>query len=150
MWYLKDYWVGKIMPSLEPYRVTEQEIIEVGRRWDPRPYHIDPQAAAKSHFGSVVACSAHLFCMVSWLAHHVEDDVAAVSGLGWNNIKMHAPVRPGDEISLRAHCIESRPSKTQPDYGVVTCRNDLFNQRGELVFQADVSFLVMRRPKEAL
>ena len=94
-----------------------------------------------------MACSAHLFCIVSWLAHHVEDDVAAVSGLGWNNIKMHAPVRPGDEISLKALCIESRPSQTRPDCGVVTCRDDLFNQRGELVFQADISFLIMRRPE---
>jgi acyl dehydratase len=147
MYYLKDYWPGKIHASHEPYRVTEEELIEVGRRWDPRPYHTDPTAAAGSIFGSVVACSAHLFCIVSWLAHHVEDDVAAVSGLGWNNIKMHAPVRPGDEISLKALCIESRPSKTRPDCGVVTCRDDLFNQRGELVFQADISFLIMRRPE---
>ncbi len=147
MWYQEDYRIGEIIKSLEPYRVTEKEIREVGRRWDPRPYHTDPAAAAQSIFGSVVACSAHLFCIVSWLAHHVEDDVAAVSGLGWNNIKMHAPVRPGDEISLKALCIESRPSKTRPDCGVVTCRDDLFNQKGELVFQADISFLILRRPK---
>ena len=150
MWYLDDYWAGKIIESLEPYHVTEEEIIDVGRRWDPRPYHIDREAAAKSLFGSLVACSAHLFCIVSWLAHNVEDDVAAVSGLGWNNIKMHAPVRPNDEISLKAHCLESRPSKTRPDCGVVTCRNSLFNQRGELVFSAEVSLLVMCRPKQEI
>jgi len=69
-----------------------------------------------------------------------------VTGLGWNNIKMHAPVRPGDEISLKARCIEARPSKTRPDCGVVTCRDELLNQRGELVFQADISFLMERRP----
>jgi len=146
MWYLEDYWVDKIIPSVEPYRVTEEEIIEVGHRWDPRPYHTDPAAAAGSLFGGVVACSAHLFCIVSWLAHHVEDHTAAVTGLGWNNIKMHAPVRPGDEISLKARCIEARPSKTRPDCGVVTCRDELLNQRGELVFQADISFLMERRP----
>lgn len=147
MWYFEDYWMGKIMPSFEPYRVTEEEIIEVGRRWDPRPFHTDPAAAASHLFGGVVACSAHLFCMVSWLAHHVESDVHAVSGLGWNNIKMHAPVRPGDEISLSSTCLEARPSTSRPDCGVVTCRNELFNQRGELVFQAEVSLLVKVKPK---
>jgi acyl dehydratase len=150
MYYLKDYWPGNIHASHEPYRVTEEEIIEVGRRWDPRPFHIDPEAAAKSHFGGVVSCSAHLFCIVSWLAHHVDEDVAAVSGLGWNNIRMHAPVRPGDEISLKAVYLESRPSKTRPDCGVVTCRNDLFNQRGKLVFNAEVSLLVMCRPEQEM
>ena len=142
MWYFEDYWIGKIMPSLEPYRVTEDEIIEVGRRWDPRPYHTDPQTASKSIFGGVVACSAHLFCVVSWLAPHVESDVHAVSSLGWNKIHMHAPVRPGDAISLKSVCLEARP-----DCGVVTCRNELFNQREELVFQAEVSLLVTRWPE---
>ena len=94
-----------------------------------------------------MACSAHLFCMVSWLAHHVESDVHAVSGLGWNNIKMHAPVRPSDEISLKAHCTEARVSKSRPDCGVVTCRNELYNQRQELAFSAEVSLLVKVRPE---
>ena len=147
MWYLDDYWIGKNMPSLEPYRITEEEIIEVGRRWDPRPYHTDPAAAAQSIFGTVVACSAHLFCIMSWLAHHVEDDTAALAGLGCNNVKMHAPVCPNDKISLKAKCLESRPSKTQPGVGIVTMQNNMFNQKGELVFQADISFLIMRRPE---
>jgi acyl dehydratase len=145
MYYLKDYWPGKIHASHEPYRVTQEEIIEVGRRWDPRPFHTDPAAQLPS--GGVAACPAHLVCMVSWLAHHVDEDVAALSGLGWNNIKMHAPVRPGDEISLKAVCLESRPSNSRTDCGVVTCRNDLFNQRGELVFSAEVSLLVKVRPE---
>ena len=147
MWYQEDYRVGNVIDSVEPYSVTEEEIIEVGRRWDPRPYHTDPAAAAGSIFGSVVACSAHLFCIVSWLAHHVDEDVAALSGLGWNNIHMHAPVRPGDEISLKAVCLESRPSKSRLDCGVVTCRNDLYNQREEMVFSAEVSLLVKIRPE---
>lgn len=147
MWYLDDYRVGKIIESVDRYLVTEEEIMEVGRRWDPRPYHTDREAAAKSLFGSLVACSAHLFCIVSWLAHHMEEPTAAVSGLGWNNIKMHAPVRPNDEIYSKVKCLEARPSKTQPGCGIVTAQNNLFNQRGELVFTAEVSFLVMCRPK---
>ena len=148
MWYLEDYWVGKTIESVDRYLVTEEEIMEVGRRWDPRPFHTDPEAAAKSFFGGVVACSAHLFAIVSWLAHHMEEPTVAVSGLGWNNIKMHAPVRPNDEIYSKVKCLEARPSKKQPDCGVVTVQNNLFNQRGELVYTAECSFLVLRRPAE--
>jgi acyl dehydratase len=147
MYYLKDYWTGKIHASHEPYRVTEEEIIEVGRRWDPRPFHIDPVAAAQLPFGGVIACSAHLFCILSWLSHHMEDDTAAVAGLGCNNVKMHAPVCPDDKISLKAKCLESRPSKTQPGVGIVTVQNNLFNQRSEKVFTAEVSFLLKCRPE---
>ena len=70
-----------------------------------------------------------------------------MSGLGCNNVKMHAPVCPNDKISLKAKCLESRPSKTQPGVGIVTMQNNMFNQKGELVFQADISFLIMRRPE---
>jgi acyl dehydratase len=77
----------------------------------------------------------------------MEEPTVAVSGLGMNNIKMHAPVRPNDEIYSKVKCLEARPSKTQPDCGIVTAQNNLFNQRGELVFTAEVSFLVMCRPK---
>jgi acyl dehydratase len=78
----------------------------------------------------------------------MEEPTVAVSGLGWNNIKMHAPVRPNDEIYSKVKCLEARPSKKQPDSGVVTCQNNLFNQRGELVYTAECSFLVLRRPKQ--
>ena len=145
MYYLKDYWPGKIHASRVSYRVTEEEINEVGRRWDPRPSRTGPAAAAEP--GGVIACPAHLICIVSWLAHHVDEDVATVGGLGWNNIKMHAPVRPGDDISLKAVCLESRFSKSRTDCGVVTCRNDLYNQNGDLVFSAEVSLLVKVRPE---
>jgi len=147
MWYQEDYKVGHVIESVEPYSVTEEEIIEVGKRWDPRPFHIDPAAAAQLPFGGVIACSAHLFCILSWLSHHMEDDTAAVAGLGCNNVRMHAPVCPKDKISLKARCLESRTSKKQPGVGVITVQNNLFNQQGEKVFSAEVSFLVKCRPK---
>jgi len=147
MYYQEDFVVGQVGECVEKYVVTEDEIMEVGRRWDPRPFHTDREAAAKSFFGGLVACSAHLFAILCWLSHHMEEPTAGVSGLGWNNIKMHAPVRPNDEISCKVKCLESRPSKKQPDCGIVTVQNDLFNQKGELVYSAECSFLVMRRPK---
>lgn len=148
MWYLEDYWIGKTTESVDRYLVTQEEIMEVGQRWDPRPFHTDPEAAAKSFYGGLVACSAHLFCMVCWLGHHVEEPTAGVAGLGWDKIRIHAPVRPNDEISCKVKCLEARPSKTQPEYGVVTLQNNLFNQRDELVYTAECSFLVLRRLKE--
>jgi acyl dehydratase len=147
MFYLEDFEAGKWYESRESYLVTEDEIIEVARRWDPQPFHIDREAASKSLFGGLVACSAHLFAIASWLAHHMEDSTAAVAGLGWDKIRIHAPVMAGDRISCRVQCLESRPSDSQPDCGVVTVRNELYNQRGELVYTAQCSFLVQRRPE---
>ncbi len=57
------------------------------------------------------------------------------------------PVMAGDEISCRVQCLESRPSDSQPGCGVVTVFNELYNQRGELVYTAQCSFLAQRRPQ---
>ncbi len=145
MFYQEDFVVGETRQSADKYRVTEEEIMEVGRRWDPQPFHTDRDAAEKSIFGGLTACSVHLFAMVSWLGNHMEQRTAGVSGLGWNNIRMHAPVRPGDEVSLKSRCLESRPSKSRPEVGIVTLENELFNQKGELVYAAECSLLVERR-----
>jgi len=147
MLYQEDFKVGAWRESTESYLVTEEEIIEVGRRWDPRPFHIDRDAASDSLFGGLVACSAHLFAIVSWLAHHMEQPTAGVAGLGWDKIRMHAPVMAGDRISCRVQCLESRPSGSQPGCGVITVYNELYNQRDELVYTAQCSFLVERRPE---
>jgi acyl dehydratase len=147
MLYLEDFEVGKWRESKESYIVTEDEIIEVARRWDPQPFHIDREVASGSLFGGLVACSSHLFAIVCWLAHHMEDSTAAVAGLGWDKIRMHAPVMAGDEISCKVQCLESRPSNSQPGCGVITVYNELYNQRGELVYTAQCSFLVQCRPQ---
>jgi acyl dehydratase len=147
MLYQEDFKVEAWRESTDSYLVTEEEIMEVARRWDPQPFHTDPEAASKSLFGGLVACSAHLFAIASWLSHHMEDPTAAVAGLGWDKIRIHAPVMAGDEISCRVQCLESRPSDSQPGCGVVTVRNELYNQRGELVYTSQCSFLAQRRPQ---
>jgi acyl dehydratase len=146
MLYQEDFKVGTWRESTDSYLVTEEEIMEVARRWDPRPFHTDRDAASKSLFGGLVACSAHLFAIASWLAHHMEQPTAGVAGLGWDKIRIHAPVMAGDRISCRVQCLESRPSGSQPGCGVVTVFNELYNQRDELVYTAQCSFLVERRP----
>ena len=147
MLYQEDFKVGTWRESTDSYLVTEEEIMEVARRWDPRPFHTDRDAASDSLFGGLVACSAHLFAIASWLAHHMEQPTAGVAGLGWDKIRIHAPVMTGDRISCRVQCLESRPSDSQPGCGAVTVYNELYNQREELVYTAQCSFLVERRPE---
>ncbi len=134
MLYYEDSVVGKeIIPSAH-YEITKQEIVEQGLRWDPQPFHIDENAAEDSVFGSLVASSAHLFSIVVWFGSQFSEKWAAVSALGFDQIRLHAPVRPGDVLSYRATCIEKRPSKSRPDCGIVEYRGEMLNQKNEVVF----------------
>jgi len=146
MYYLEDFEVGMSYAPRGRYIITEDEIIEIGQRWDPQPFHIDREAAINSVFGGLIACSIHLFAIVCWFSHQLDQSVAAVAGLGWDRVRMHTPVKVGDEISCKVEILEARPSNSRPDCGVVTVQNELFNQRRELVYVAQNSFLILRRP----
>lgn len=132
----------------DEYLVTEEEIIEVGQRWDPQPFHIDPVAAKESIFGGLVASSAHIFSIYVRLGN-VEMDrdiyVAAVSSLGFDKLQWHAPVRPNDVLKNSYEVIARRESKSKPDLGIVTMSSRVFNQRDETVFTLECTFLVGKR-----
>ena len=148
MRYFEDFVVGTDRFFIGSYEVTEQEIIEVGDRWDPQPFHTDKTAAQQSIFGGLVASSVHLFAMTVSLGNHVEAQhkCAAVSALGFNNMKLHAPARPGDQLRLKEIVGECRPSNSRPDCGIVEVRNELYNQNNELIFSFDSAALMQCRP----
>ena len=68
MLYFEDLTTGRQVVFEDRYRVTEEEIIEVGERWDPRSFHADSEAARDSLFGVLVASSAHIFQSMCVLA----------------------------------------------------------------------------------
>jgi acyl dehydratase len=55
MQYYEDLEPGTTTRGTLEYLVTEEEILEMGRRWDPQPFHTDPVAAEDSPFGGLVA-----------------------------------------------------------------------------------------------
>lgn len=128
------------------YLVTEAEILEFGRRFDPQPFHTDPVAAKGSIFGGLVAPGTLVVCARSWLVNHLDRCPAYSAGLGVENMNLLNPVRPGDTLRLEVRVLSARPSQSRPDHGVVTCKNLIFNQRDELVMELTPKMLVRRRP----
>ena len=151
MLYFEDVELNREVTFAAVYHVTEEEIIEVGNRWDPQPFHIDPEAARESIFGGLVASSAHVFAIwVSMGNDDIDKDkaIASVSALGFNNLQWHAPIRPGDAIKSSFEITEARASKSRPGLGIVNSRNRMFNQNDETVFTLECAFLVPKRPAE--
>ena len=142
----EDLEVGVTMVCSTPYLLTEEEILEMGRRWDPQPFHTDPEAAAASVFGGLVASTVHLFAIGVKMGMD-QTPVAAVSNLGMTDFVNHAPARPGDLLTQEATVTEKRLSKSRPGIGVATFSAMLRNQRGEPVFSRANTALVQCRPK---
>jgi acyl dehydratase len=68
-----------------------------------------------------------------------------VFGLGVDELRWLAPVRPDDVLRLEGEVIELIPSKTRPQ-GVVRIKWTMFNQRGEAVYTFTPIGIVPRKP----
>src|SRR5262245_11579230 len=143
--YFEDIEVGATT-RIGEYEVTEAEILEFGRRFDPRPFPTDARAAEASEFGALVASGCHVFCIRSWLSSHLSPRPALVAGLGLESLDLPAPVRAGDRLSMRVEYLEKRLSRRRPARGVVRMRNTVVNQRDEPVMTLVAKLLVPVRP----
>lgn len=146
--HFEDYRAG-YRASAGPYLVREEEIVELGRRFDPRPFHVDPVAARASLFGGLVASGCHVFCIRSWLSNQLPDQPALLAGLGLERMELPTPVRPGDRLFLDVEFVEARPSESRPGAGVVTLRNVVRNQAGAPVMRLVALLLVAGREPDA-
>ena len=153
MKYFEHFTLGLEEEAPGRHIVTEEEIIEFGTRWDSQPFHVDPEAAKDSMFGGLVACSVHLFAMAIGLWNRAtvneEERTAAVSALGFNNMQLKTPARPGDELKSKSTVIERRSSTSKPNLGIVTFRNEVTNQDDVLVFSFENSALIRKEEDRA-
>jgi acyl dehydratase len=131
--YFEDY-----VPGFEqvygPVTVTEAEVIEFGRRFDPQDMHTDPEKAARGPFGGLIASGWHTAALLMRLyATHYLSHVAGLASPGLDRLRWHKPVRPGDELRIRVRVLTAERSRSKPDRGMVHTGIEVLNQRGEVV-----------------
>ena len=144
--YLEDLHVGDRFES-DAFHVTEKEIVDFARDFDPQQFHLDSKAATKSVFGGLAASGWHTAAMTMKLFVTGELQLAGGSiGLGVDELKWPRPVRPGDTLRLETEIMEVRPSQSKPDRGIIRIRNVTTYQDGEVVQTFLASVLVRRRP----
>jgi len=147
-WYLEDYTealANETQLTGGRYVVTEEEILEFGRRFDPQPFHTDPVAAKDGPFGGLVAPGALSFAIRNALHNQLPVRAKLFAGLGLDNLLLPHPVRPGDVLSLRVEFVEARRSKSRPRTGVVVTRQSVLNQNGTTVLTMDAKMMVHAR-----
>jgi len=129
-----------------PYLVSKEGIIRFAKEYDPIPRHVDEEVAARSTFGGLTASGSHTFAIYILLTGQLQPHFQVLMGLGWDEVKLPNPVRPGDELDLEMMVLEMRESKSKPDRGIVRNRNILRNQKRETVLECISNIFVERRP----
>jgi len=131
--------VGTYVPSTA-------EAIDLARRWEPQPYHVDERAAAESVYGGLTLCSLHLFAICTLLFLKQANPVAVTAMLGKDELKLPKAARPDEEIRYHTECVDKRPSRSRPGSGIVVVRDTLADPSGETVLTQRVTLMVAARP----
>ncbi|MBR0844345.1 MaoC family dehydratase N-terminal domain-containing protein [Bradyrhizobium liaoningense] len=143
--YFEDAQIGD-QRKAGPHLVSKDEIIQFAKQYDPRPFHVDEEAAARSVFGGLSASGAHTFAIFISLTSKLQPQLRVLAGMGWDELRLPNAVRPGDELDLESIVLEKRESRSNPDRGILRDQIRLRNQRGETVLQCFSNILVARRP----
>ena len=131
--------------------VSEKDIIDFARQFDPQDFHLDPAKAASSLFGGIVASGWHTTAVVMRLyVDHYLSHVANLGSPGVEAIRWPNPLRPGDTLRIRVTILEARPSRSKPDRGIVRVHVEAINQTNNLVLSMiGVSFVGRRQESSA-
>jgi acyl dehydratase len=145
--YFEDLEVGQ-ETYFGSYEVTREEVIDFARKYDPQPFHLSDQAAAKTHFGRLAASGWHTCAMtMAVIARHVVDtEQAGLGSPGIDELRWLKPVYPGDTIHVRSTIVEVRPSRSKPEIGSFRSATTVSNQDGMAVLTFTSIVLMRRRP----
>lgn len=147
MRHLEDFTPGEVI-RLGTFSPSQEDIIEFATRYDPQPFHVDPEAATQSAFGGLIASGWHTCAL--WMRGFTDtvlNQAHSLGSPGGDELRWLKPVRPGDVLEASYHVLEVTPSERVPTRGTVRARGEMTNQKGEVVMTIVARNLFTRRPE---
>jgi acyl dehydratase len=149
-YYWEDFYPGRHF-TYGDYRLTQAEIIEFGKKYDPLPHHIDPDAAAASPLGTLCASGIQAVGIAhKMLCDNLFNNSALVAGRGFDTMRMHQPIPPDALLRVSMEVMQATPHKYQSDRGWVNFQVRLCDQHQHTVMTYASVILFLKRGAQAV
>ena len=142
---LEDFEIGDVYEHRPGRTITESD-----NTWftlltmNQHPLHFDAEYAAKSEFGKPVVNSCLTLSIVAGMS--VSDiSQKTIANLGWDKIRLTAPVFVGDTLYAESEVLAIRESKSRPSQGIVTVRTTGMQQDGTKSISYERTMLIPKR-----
>lgn len=127
-------------------QITREDIKRFASEFDPQPYHLDETAAAQTALKGLAASGWHTAAIAMRLLVEIRPfGRHPLLGIGVDDLRWLAPVRPGDVLHIEGEVIDLTASKTKPQ-GLVRSKWTALNQHGEPVYTFTPIGVVPCRP----
>jgi acyl dehydratase len=126
--------------------MPRDEMVAFAAEFDPQPMHVDEEAARATMLRGLCASGWFACCVLMRMcAEAFVLDSSSMGAPGVDEVRWLVPIRPGDQLTLRATVLDTRLSRSRPDMGFVRFSFELFNQRGERAVSLATSMMMGRR-----
>jgi acyl dehydratase len=143
--YWEDFDVGQL-GEFGRKLVTAEEIKEFAAEFDPQPMHLDEEAARATPVGGLCASGWHTCgMMMRMVADGFLLNSSSMGAPGVEEVRWLAPVRPGDELRVRATVLDKRASKSRPDLGFLDMLLEVITASGICVMTSRSNLMLARR-----
>jgi len=146
MLYYEDVEIG-VVQKFGHYEVMREEVIEFASKYDPQPFHLSDEEAAKTHFGRLSASGWHTGSMAMRMIveNFKENKQAGLGSPGIDNLRWIKPVFPGDILRCESEVVSKRRSESRPEMGITIGSLTVFNQNDEPVMTMESTGLIKVR-----
>jgi len=142
--YWEDFQPGAVA-VYGPRLVTREEIVAFAAEFDPQPMHLDEAAAGATLLGGLAASGWHTCCL---LMRIITDgfvlNSSSMGAPGVEEVRWLKPLRPGTHIRVRSTVLETRPSKSRPEMGLVKMQHEVLDE-GDAVLTTLTSTAMLGR-----
>jgi len=143
--YYEDFEVGHIYEHRPGRTITQTD-----NTWftlltmNKHPLHFDLDYAKNSEFGKPLVNSAFTLAVVAGMS--VADvSQKTIANLGWDDIKLTAPVFAGDTLYAESEVLAKRESKSRPNAGIVKVKTTGHKEDGTLFMTFERNMLIPKR-----
>lgn len=142
--FFEDFRVGGVFEHGMGRTITETDNI-----WftlltmNQNPIHLDRAYAEGTEFRRPLVNSTLTLAIVTGLS--VSDLSRNAVNLGWERVRLPAPLFEGDTLYARTEILSVRESRSRPHMGVVGARTTGYQQDGRVVLECERAVLVFKR-----
>ena len=143
--WLQDFEVGQSF-AFGYWRMTTADILEFARKYDPEPFHLDPERARALGWGDIIASGPQVAAICRRMQKDGFPNVQTVISPGWEHVKWRLPVYAGDQLTAHGTVYQVRPLASRPGEGLMQMDNRILRQDGAEVASMLSNWFVRMRP----
>lgn len=143
--YLEDFHAGQTFES-PAHTISHDEIVAFAIQYDPQPFHLDEEAAKSMFFGRLIASGWQTAALTMRMLTEAQLDIeGGIVGAGMDELRWPSPLVPGDTIHVRVDILETTPSRSKPERGMMRTCVETVRTDGTAVQRMVATLVVPRR-----